>query len=418
MTFASAPARLLAVVGACAAIVTISGCSGAEPATESLDFSFSYPSTENSPYEALAQSYMKAHPDITVTLNPVPSESYDTVLTTQLQAGNASDVILAVPGSGSPIALLSLADAELLAPVDGTSADLVPDMSSELFVTDDKTWGVPTDISVTGTIFNSSAGVDYPQDTSGMIDTCTSLSAESKSLFALAGSIPINTGLAAISIAASRVYADNPDWDAQRSAGEVSFASTPGWHDSLQLIIDMQAAGCFQPGAEGSGFDSIVTGLPQGTALGAFIPGGAAADLSKGMGDQKLVVEQFPAPDKGKPFIFVSSDYAFAVSKASTHQAGAQAFLDWFAEPENAQAYAEAAGTLPITGLDGVDLSDSAYAPVADLIDTSQYVSFPVTVWTNQNVFLTLGTGVQGLLTGQQTVDGLLTELDTVWDEQ
>lgn len=214
------------------------------------------------------------------------------------------------------------------------------------------------------------------------------------------------------------MYAENPDWDAQRSAGEVTFADTSGWRDTFQLVLDMQAAGCFQPGAEGSGFDSIVTGLGSGTSLGAFIPGGAAKDLAAGMGDQKLVVQSFPAPDDGDPFIFASSDYALAISKSSKHQAGAQAFLDWFAEPENAEAYAELAGSIPITGIDGVDLSDSTYAPVAGLIDSEQFVPFPVTVWTNQNVFLTLGSGVQGLLTGQQTVDGLLTELDTVWDEQ
>lgn len=411
-------ARLLSVAGVCATLVLVSGCSSPEPAAESLDFSFSYPSTENSPYEALAKRYMEAHPGVEVTLNPVPSESYDTVLNTQLQSGNASDLIMAVPGSGSPIALLSLADAGLLAPVIGSSQDLVPDATAPLFVTGDMTWGVPTDISITGTIFNSSAGVDYPQDTSELLDTCASLSADDVALFALAGSIPINTGLAAISMAASRVYADNPEWDAQRAAGDVSFAGTPGWRDTFQLILDMQAAGCFQPGAEGSGFDAIVSGLGQGTALGAFIPGGAATELAAGMGDQKIVVQSFPAPDDGTPFIFASSDYALAISKTSTHQAGARAFLDWFAEPENAEAYAQSAGSIPITGIEGVDLADSTYAPVEDLIDGRHFVPFPVTVWTNQNVFLTLGSGVQALLTGQQTVDGLLKELDTVWDEQ
>lgn len=412
------PVRLLAVVGVSATLVLVSGCSSPEPAAESLDFSFSYPSTDNSPYEALANRYMEANPDVEVTLNPVPSENYDTVLNTQLQAGNASDLIMAVPGSGSPIALLSLADADLLAPVEGNSEDLIPEASAGLFVTGDQTWGVPTDISITGTIFNSSAGVDYPQDTSELLASCKSLAADNVALFALAGSIPINAGLAAISMAAPRVYAENPDWDAQRDAGDVSFADTPGWRDTFQLVLDMQAAGCFQPGAEGSGFDSIVTGLGQGTALGAFIPGGAATDLAAGMGDRKLVVQSFPAPDDGDPFIFASSDYALAIPKASTGQAGAQAFLDWFAEPENAGAYAQSAGTIPVTGIDGVDLTDSTYSPVADLIDSEQFVPFPVTVWTNQNVFLTLGSGVQALLTGQQTVDGLLEELDTVWDEQ
>lgn len=415
MTVFTPSLRLAGAIAASAVLIALTGCSNAEPAAETLDFTFSYPANENSPYEAVAKMYMDANPEIEVTLNPVPSENYDTVLTTQLQGGNAADVVMAIPGSGSPVALIPLSEAELIAPLDGTTVDLIPESSRTLFFTGDQQWGLPTDISITGTIFNSSAGVTYPEGTTEMLDTCGSLD-EGVSLFALAGSIPINTGLAAVSMAATRVYAEDPDWDAERDAGEVSFASTPGWRDTLQLILDMQAAGCFQAGAEGSGFDAIVGGIGQGTSLGAFIPGGAAKELA-GAG-QELIVESFPAPDGAAPFIFASSDYALAISKASTHKAGAQAFLNWFAEPENAAAYAELAGSLPITGVDGVDLDGTVYEPVASLIEDGDYVTFPVTVWTNPNVFLTLGSGVQGLLTNQQTVDGLLEELDTVWDQQ
>ena len=401
-----------------ATILVAAGCASAEPdAGEDLDFTFSFPSTENSPYEAIAQSYMDANPDITVTFNPVPAESYDTVLRTQLQAGNAADLIMAVPGSGSPIALLSLADADLLAPLYDSNNDLIPESSRALFYSGDELWGQPTDISVTGTVFNSSVGVDYPQDTTALMEACGSLE-EGSSFFALAGSIPINAGLAAVSIAATNVYAEDPDWDSERARGEVAFASTPGWRDTLELIVDMDAAGCLQPGAAGAGVDALVQGLGGGTSLAAFIPGGVATEMAAGMGGKKLVVQSFPAAEGADSFIFASPDYALAISESSESKKGAQAFLDWFAEPENAAAYAKLAGSLPITGVEGLDLADTPYAPVAQLIADEQFVSFPVTVWTNQNVFLTLGTGVQGLLTGQQTVDGLLEALDAAWDGQ
>lgn len=415
MTRKIRPLRLAGALVATSALVALAGCSNAapQPAEASLDFTFTYPSNQNSPYETLAELYMDANPDAEVTLNPIPADSYDAVLNTQLQAGNASDVILATPGSGTPIALLSLADASLIAPLGGIGADLIPDTTAALFYTGDDQWGLPQDISITGTVFNSSAGVDYPRDESGLMSTCASLD-DGVSMFALAGSIPINTGLAAVSVAATRVYAENPDWDAQRAAGEVTFADTPGWRDTLQLMVDMQTGGCYQPGAEGGGFDAIVMGIGQGASLSAFLPGGAATDLA-GEGST-LVVEPFPGPDGSEPFVFVSSDFAFAINAKSPRQEAAQAFLSWFAEPENAQAFAAAAGSLPVTGVEDLDLAGTPYEPVASLIEDGSYTALPMTVWTSQDVFLVLGSGVQGLLTGQKTVDQVLAELDAAWD--
>ncbi|NYF14897.1 raffinose/stachyose/melibiose transport system substrate-binding protein [Pseudoclavibacter sp. JAI123] len=416
------PARTRVTTGltAVAVVVALAGCSNSSastPSAGSLDFSFSYPSTENSPYAALAERYMEANPGVTVTLNPIPSENYDSVLRTQLQGGNASDVIMATPGSGTTLSVISLAQANLLAPLAETNAALVDEGSKPLFFVDGEQFGHPTDISITGTVFNEAPGVAYPESSEELLETCAALDGGT-SLFALAGSVPINGGIAAVTIAATNVYAENPDWDAQRAAGEVSFAGTEGWRATLQLIIDMKDAGCFQAGAEGSGFDAIVNGIGQGTSLGAFIPGGAAVELGRSSPEAELVVESFPAPKGAKPFIFASSDYAVSISEASERKEAAQAFLDWFAEPENAEGYADAAGTIPITGIDGIDLTNSTHAPVAQLIADGQYTQFPVNIWSNPSVFDKLGSGVQALLTGQQSVDGLLGELDAAWDSK
>ncbi len=402
-----------------AAALALSGCAGGstQQTKESLDFSFSYPATQGSPYAELARKYMDGHPDIKVTLSPVPSESYDSLLRTALQGGNASDVIMATPGSGTNVSLISLAKADLLAPLADNAGKLVPEPSKPLFYLDGKIYGQPTDISVTGTIFNSSAGQTYPETTADLATACRALATSNSSFFALAGSIPINTGIAAVSMAATNVYAKTPDWDRQRAEGKTTFAGTTGWRETLQLFIDLKKDGCFQPGVEGSGFDAIVGGLGKGSSLSAFVPGGAAKELQQGMKGAKLVVQAFPHPADGSPFIFASSDFSLAISKASTHQNGAQAFLDWFAQPEQASRYAELAGSLPVTGVKGLDLSNSPYAAVAPLLAEGKYTTMPVNTWTKPAVFNTLGTGVQGLLTGQKTVDGLLQELDKAWDE-
>lgn len=401
-----------------ATLFALSGCApSAQPASDSLDFSFAYPASPNSPYALLAQNYMDQHPDIKITLNPVPAESYDSLLRTQLQGGNASDVIMATPGSGTIVSLVSLANADLLAPLDADAGRHISESSRPLFYIDNEVYGQPIDISVTGTIFNSAAGQAYPETTTDLAATCRSLARSDVSFFALAGAIPINTGIAAVSMAATSVYAKTPDWDKQRAEGKTTFAGTAGWRKTLQMFIDLKKDGCFQPGAQGSGFDAIPTGFGSGSALAAFIPGGAATELQAEIKDAKLVVQPFPHPDGGSPFIFASSDFALAISKSSTHQKGAQAFLNWFAEPEQATLYAELAGSLPVTGVEGLDLTGSPYAPVAGLLAEGKYTTMPVNVWGKPAVFDKLGSGVQGLLTGQKTVDGVLEELDKAWDE-
>ncbi|GAA5098219.1 hypothetical protein GCM10025760_33190 [Microbacterium yannicii] len=402
------------VLGAAAIAVGLTGCANSGAQESSDDFSLSYPVAENSPYAAMAEKYMKTHKGVTITLNAIPSDSYDNLLRTELQSGNASDVVMATAGSGTPVSLIPLADAGLVSALDGTTADLVGDANRPQFFVDDEMFGQPTDFGVTGTIFDSAAGVTYPTTTDEMLGVCPALNADGVSLYAMAGRVPINAGLTAISLAAGQVYSQDPEWDEKRASGETTFASTSGWQNTLQLILDMQAVGCFQPGAEGAGFEAITGGIGQGASLGAFLPGGVIAQLGPALPDAQLVVEAAPMPTGGAPFIFASSDYALAISAASDRKDAAQAYLNWLAEPEQAQEYAELAGSLPITGIADVDLGGTAYAAVADLLEAGSYTTLPVNVWPPA-VFNVLGTDVQALLTGQKDVDQVLADLDAAW---
>lgn len=396
----------------------LAGCStSGNGADAGNQFSLTFPHAENSPYAAMAEKYMEANPEVTITVDPIPSDSYDSLLRTQLQGGNAADVFMATPGSGAPIALIALAEAGLISPLDGTADSLVPEASRDLFFVDDEMYGLPTDISVTSTIFNSTAGPAYPGSMDELMALCSTQAAEGVAFFALAGTVPINAGIAALSIAASRVYAEQPEWDKLREAGEVTFADTAGWRASLEVILELQEAQCFQPGAEGAGFEAIVGGFGQGNALSAFIPGGVIPQLSAGLPDDRLVVEAFPAEAGGTPFVFASSDYAMAISASSKHKPAAQDYLNWLAEPEQAAEYALLAGSLPVSGIEGFELEGTSYEPVADLIAAGDYTTLPVNSWSNPSVFDTLGGGVQALLTGQKNVDDVLAELDAAWED-
>jgi raffinose/stachyose/melibiose transport system substrate-binding protein len=264
----------------------------------------------------------------------------------------------------------------------------------------------------------SDAGVEFPEDSEQLISSCPSLTDAGKSFFALAGSAPPNVGLMAQSISATRVYAEAPDWNEQRAAGDVTFADSEGWRDTLQTVIDLNEGECFQEGAAGGGFDAITNGIAQATSLAAFTPGGAANELMNNVPGLTLEIQPFPPAGGGQPYILASPNYALSIASASEdgQKQAAQAFLDWLTEPENAAQLAEVAGNAPVVGIEDATLPPQ-YEPVKSLLVDGDYVPLPSNIWPNPSVYDALSTGVQGLLTGQGDIDSVLQAMDQAWDQ-
>ncbi len=418
---------LLAVPAAGALI--LAGCSGGGSSTASSggaqEFSFTYVTSNNieSPFEAIVKVYMDSHPDVKITLNAQPNDQYDQTLRTQLQAGNASDLVETAPGTGQGRSLVPLAQAGFLAPLSDASSAIVPDNSAGQFQLDGKTYGLPTDLTFIGLVENETAGKaggvpTFPTDSRSLEAACSAAAAAGKSLFVVAGSAPPNTGLMAMVVSATRVYAENPQWDQDRTDKKTTFAGTSGWKDALQEIIDMKDKGCFQAGVEGGGFDAITNGMAQGTSVASFIPAPSVAQLASAAADQTFNVQAFPpVSSSDKPFGFASVNYALSITKNAKNAAAAQAFLDWLAQPENSKKFADVDGGLPVSGVADLDLSSTPYAPVADILNNGDYSGLPNSNWSNPGVYDALSTGVQGLLTGQKSVDDVLKAMDAAWDQ-
>ena len=97
-------------------------------------------------------------------------------------------------------------------------------------------------------------------------------------------------------------------------------------------------------------------------------------------------------------------------------KSSAQEFLDWVAQPEHAQAYADLSGAVPITGIDAGTLLP-AYAPIGELLSTAPTPASRTPRGPTRPCTTRSGAGVQGLLTGQKTVDQVLEEMDAAWDQ-
>jgi raffinose/stachyose/melibiose transport system substrate-binding protein len=420
--------RLATVLGiSLTGALILAGCSASSGGSDDGEggFSFTFATSNNleSPYQTLADEYMKQNPDVKITTNPQPNDKYGETIRTQFQAGNASDVVQTTPGSGDARGLISLAKAGFLEPLGATAEGLVPKGSDALFSVDGKVYGQPLDFTL-GTIVASlgTAGMngitEFPTTMDELYDDCTALAAKGKSLLVLAGAAGPNAGLTAQAIAATRVYADDPKWNEKRADGDVTFADSDGWKDTLQTILDLREGGCFQAGAEGGGFEAITNGLSQGAAVGSFIPSGAAIEIAKAAPPEAaFAVEPFPAADGGEPFIMASSNYTLSINAKSKSKDAAVDFVEWMASDEAQKLYFEASGELPVSTYADMDLTGTIYEPVVDLLKSGSYTPLPNNVWPNPSVYEALQVGVQGLLTGQKTIDQVLTDMDAAWDQ-
>lgn len=418
-------ARLLVPVAIAA--LALAGCSSSSGSSAggSTEFSLTYAKSNNieSPFEILAKQYMTSHPGVTIKLEGKPNDSYGDSVRTQLQAGNAADVIETEGGSGQSRSVIPLAQANFLEPLGDAVAKTIPAGSESLFQVSGKTYAMPLGISYAGLIYNATAATAAgvatpPKNLDEVKAACTAVAGTGRSLFVLAGSTVPNAGITSLIISATRVYAADPDWNAKRTSGAVTFAGTQGWKDTLQTVVDLNAAGCFQKGSEGAGFDVITTKMAKGDSVAFFGPLGSASELQKAAPSQKFVAEAFPpATAGGKAFGIASPTYSLAINAGSKQMAAATAFLDWLSDPAQADLFATASGGLPISGLAQRDLSSTVYSGVADLLKNGEYAPLPNSGWQSPAVYDALGTGVQGLLTGQKSVDDVLKAMDSAWGQ-
>ncbi|QIG39449.1 extracellular solute-binding protein [Microbacterium sp. 4R-513] len=357
---------------------------------------------------------------VPVEVIPYPGDGYNTQVTTQLQAGNAADMMILSPGTGQAISVVTLAEAGFLEPLDDTSAAVIPEGTESLYEADGEIYAQPAALNPTGFIYNAAGAAevgidDYPASYDDMLEACGAARDGGKSFNVLAGSAPPNNGLLAMVISATQVYGPEPDWNEQRAAGEVTFADS-NWRDVLDTIVEMKESGCFQDGVEGGTFDSITQGIGGQTSLTASVPGSAAASIGSATG-LDLTVQAFPAADGKQPYIVASAGYAWAINAAAEEgaKAAAQEFLDWAAKPEQAQTFADLSGLVAITGVDAANLAP-AYQPVGDLLEQGDFVEAPLATFPNPGVYDALTVGIQGLLTSQKTVDQVLDAMDAAWD--
>jgi raffinose/stachyose/melibiose transport system substrate-binding protein len=251
-----------------------------------------------------------------------------------------------------------------------------------------------------------------------MLSLCQKARADGTTAFILAsGSGGVFVSWLMSALAVSTVYAANTGWTAELRSGKVTFDGSPGWHRALQEFVQMNQAGCFEPGVTGLALGTGPFAQGQGLMYGAIssFEGAIAADRPQ----FAFTFHPFPGgtkPDETTTFLNLSPDISVNAHSTPQNQAAAGEFIDFLGRPKQAALFEQLSGGLTeYELLKGEIPSDMVgFAPI---VDDHEYVINPAETWWNPNVDSALEQDGIGLVTGQESIDDVLNAMDAAWKE-
>jgi raffinose/stachyose/melibiose transport system substrate-binding protein len=371
-------------------------------------------------FDVLIANFNRVYPDIHVDATYLASDQFNAQIPVQLAAGNGPDLFTGFPGTGALPSIKLMAQAGYLADLSTSKwAKRVPDTARPDITIGKALYAWPLGQSAYFILYNKTAFADLglkPTKTfSGLARLCTKIKAAGKIPFVQAGAVGPNNGIAVLTLAAGTVLASNPNWNAQRASGKVTFAGTTGWHQAVQEIKDLSDGGCFEPAAQGVTVPSATAMFATGKAL-MWIANSQNIGLVRAANpDLKFGVFAPPAPTAKSQIVMVAYPTNIVVNAKSSNLADAKTFVDFLARAKQSSLWAKVAGyTAPFDATQGVLSSDlQALVPY---FKSKQTRPSPLFSWPNPTIFAALSTNAQGLFTGQKSVDDVVASMDAAYN--
>ncbi|WP_371781496.1 extracellular solute-binding protein [Streptosporangium subroseum] len=395
---------------------TATGASGAA----AVDLKFVGVADQKAPMDALLAAYKQAKTGVSIAASYAPTDQVQTSLRTQLGAGNAPDLHVVYPGSGSAMSMTEIAKAGLLADLSAQAwTQTIPTGFKPAFQQDGKTLMYSAGSSVIGAIYNKKvfqeAGIDAPPTTwTEFLGVCEKLKKAGKIPIALGAQTPWVTQLINYALVPSTVYAKDPTFDDKQSAGQTSFAQS-GWRDAMEMYLELQKRGYFNDKPNGTTFEQQTSMVATGKAamaiqVSAVLP--AFRDAATSPDDLSM----FPLPgsdDAATVWIPAGVVVGLGASAKGKHAEEAKAFIDFLGKQENINIWAKAVAAIPLTqdANSTIDPAVESFLPFTK----DRAVPFMDQRWPNAEVQPTHFAVVQELLSGKSTIDEALKKMDEAY---
>lgn len=371
--------------------------------------------------EPLIEQFEEENPEISVDVEFIEVASYHTTLRTQLTAGTAPDVFSVFPGNGTPTAMEVLQPAGYLADLSDFAFN--EGLSSGFDATttvDGVRYILPYAVGAIGAIYNEQAvedaGASIPTTYPELLEYCDAAKAAGKVAFAFGAQTPWVTQLLNYALTSTLVYGENPDFDDEQAAGEVTFADS-NWAKSMAMMVEMQERGCFQDAPLGTAYEGAVEMVAKGDAFSMVAVVSTFAAL-RAAAPEGATFNMFAVPatdDAADTWMPAGAGGAYALNAAAKNPDAAAKFIEFLGSPQAQAQIADLQGSPPANTSDWeapaflqviVDhLADGTVHPYADQL------------WPNPKVAAAHQTGVQQVLGGQATIEQALQGMDAAYAE-
>lgn len=373
----------------------------------------------NDPLNQAAIDFEIANPGVKVNVRKTPFAQYEQRLRMQLGASQAPDVARLVLGYGNAVTALALADKGLLSRLDDQPwVREVPPTAAFTTNAGGSTYAFPVESTAVGALYDPAvvraAGVTPPRTFADVLALCRATTGDTVAyaLGAQQGSeMPAFVGFA---LAASTVYAQDPDFGQQRLDDAVTFAGSQ-WEEALDRFQQMQDAGCFGEDAVGTSQDAASAAVAQGRALFAIVPT-VTLPLFQGANPQaRFAIAPFAGSDDAADLRVPASPIAgLAVPSRAKQPQLAKAFLGFYAE--NRLRYNALDDSIPAIPTAGEPTSLPPYAEaLAPYFDDGRTTVIADAQWPNPEVRARYGTGLAQLLLGDKSGREVLQAMDDAW---
>lgn len=416
----------LAVMVVAMSSAAVAASAATPPSSQSGSFTLVMNLAYKPGFDILISNFNRIYPNIKVNptyLSVGGNTPYATVVSTQVSAGNAPDVLWTLGGVGTPTATQVLAKGGYLATMDGRPwLTRIPTSTRSSYMLGKHVYASELGTSVLSLLMYNK---DYfaahslkPAKTfSQLLSLCKTISAQGKIPISWGAQTPAVNANNIIALAGGTVFRKDPTWYTRRLAHKVTFAGSAGWRRAVQMVVDMKAANCFNPGAASVDFAHMANEFASGNAVMMWtvpIILGTTLQLNP-----NLHVGMFPPPvdNAADTQVTLQPQGGMSINAKASASAkkAAQTFIDFVAREKQDRLFAglnflissfdAKRGTLP-----------PAYADLSPWFKAGKVINTITTRLPNTSFTTVFGTSAQGLFTGQKSVTDVLNDMDKAFD--
>lgn len=371
--------------------------------------------------DVVVANFQRVYPNITIEPQYLPNRQMETQLLVQLAAGNAPDVFKTHVGV-RPTGIWVLAPAGRLLDLSGRKwqSRLYPG-AAKYAKWQGKTYGWIQSVNPFGVLYNtelfSQLGLQVPKSFADLLALCRKIAPTGKipivDAFADAG-----TGtIMARSIMVNTVDAIDPAWADKRDKGQVRFETSRLWQRTMQQVVDMKDANCFGPSSAGMTLPTQFSILAKGDGVMSIAAGSYVPNIVAINPNWKYAMFPMPADDPKKALATAAVTNVISANASTKHPNEARLFIDFLAREKQSTLEAKVGGEIAPLDVKKGSLPPYINKYMGPLYKAGKSGNGNHIGWHNPDVWNTgIAAGLQGLITGQLTVDTLLKKADQIWD--